>query len=93
MLANIRFAVRLPISKNVKIRIHKTVALPVVCTDVKLSSLTVREEHTLRAFENRVVRKVLRPNQEKVKGGGRSLHNGELHDPYPTSNIRIIKGG
>jgi hypothetical protein len=44
------------LSKNVKIRIYKTIILPVVLYGCKAWSLTLREEHRLRVFENRVLR-------------------------------------
>jgi hypothetical protein len=56
--------------------------------------LTLREEHSLRVFENRVLRRILGPKKNKVTGGWRKLHNEELHNLYsPPSIIRIIKSG
>jgi hypothetical protein len=46
------------ISKNLKIKIHKTVILPVVLYGCKTWSLTLRDEHRLRVFENRVLRRI-----------------------------------
>jgi hypothetical protein len=43
-------------------------------------SLTVREEHKLRVFENRVLRRIFGPKKDGVTGGWRKLHNEEL--PY-----------
>jgi hypothetical protein len=55
-------------------------------------SLTVREEHKLRVFENRVLRRIFGPKRDRVMGGWRKLHNEELHDLYCSpSIIRIIK--
>jgi hypothetical protein len=55
-------------------------------------SLTVREEHKLRVFENRVLRRIFGPNRDRVTGGCRKLHNEELHNLYSSpSVIRIIK--
>jgi hypothetical protein len=55
-------------------------------------SLTVREEHKLRVFENRVVRRIFGPKWEGVTGGWRKLHDEELHNLYSSpSIIRIIK--
>jgi hypothetical protein len=42
-------------------------------------------------FENRVLRRILRPKREEVAGGWRTLHNEELHNLYASSNIRVIK--
>jgi hypothetical protein len=47
--------------------------------DVK-GSLTLSEEHTLRVFENRVVRNVCGPKREKVTENWRKLHNKKLRD-------------
>jgi hypothetical protein len=44
------------LSKNVKIRIYKTIILPVVLCGCETWSLTLREEHRLRVFENRALR-------------------------------------
>jgi hypothetical protein len=55
-------------------------------------SLTVREEHKLRVFENRVLRRIFGPKWDGVTGGWRKLHNEELHNSYSSpSIIRIIK--
>jgi hypothetical protein len=54
--------------------------------------LTVREEHKLRVFENRVLRRIFGPKRDGVTGGWRKLHNAELHNLYSLpSIIRIIK--
>jgi hypothetical protein len=54
--------------------------------------LTLREEHRLRAFENRVLRKIFGPKRDEMIGGWRKLHNEELHNLYSSlSTIRIIK--
>jgi hypothetical protein len=55
-------------------------------------SLTLREEHRLREFENRMLRKVFRPRRDEETRGWRKLHNEELHNLYSSpSIIRIIK--
>jgi hypothetical protein len=55
-------------------------------------SLTLREEHTLRVFENRVLRRIFGPKTDGVTGGWRKLHNEELHNLYSlTSIIRLMK--
>jgi hypothetical protein len=76
----------------VKVRIYKTVILPVVLYGCETWSLTVREEHKLRVFENRVLRRIFEPKRDGVTGGWRKLHNEELHNLYSSpSIIRIIK--
>jgi hypothetical protein len=55
-------------------------------------SLTLREEHRLRVFENRVLRRIFGPKRDEVTGGWRKLHNGELHNLYSSQTIiRMIK--
>jgi hypothetical protein len=55
-------------------------------------SLTLREEHRLRVFENRVLRRIFGPKRDEVTGEWRTLHNEELRDLYSSpSIIRIIK--
>jgi hypothetical protein len=54
--------------------------------------LTLREEHRLRVFENRVLRRIFGPKRKEVAGGWRRLHNEELHNLYASINIiRVIK--
>jgi hypothetical protein len=58
---------------------------------VQTSSLTLGEEHRLRVFENRVLRKIFRPKREE-DGSWRKLHTDELHSLYSSPNIvRVIK--
>jgi hypothetical protein len=55
-------------------------------------SLTLREEHRLGVFENRVLRRIFGPKRDEVTGEWRKLHKEELHDLYTLpSIIRIIK--
>jgi hypothetical protein len=55
-------------------------------------SLTLREEHRLRVFENRVLRRIFGPKEDEVTGEWRKLLNKELHDLYSSpSIIRILK--
>jgi hypothetical protein len=55
-------------------------------------TLALREEHRLRAFENRVLRRLFGPKRDEVTEGQRKLHNEELHDLYSSpSIIRIMK--
>jgi hypothetical protein len=74
------------LSKNLKIKIYKTVILPLVLYGCETWSLTLREEHGLRVFENRVLRKILGPKRDE-DGSCRKLHNDELHSLYSSPNI------
>jgi hypothetical protein len=64
--------------KNLKNRIYKTIILHVVVYCCKTWSLTLREEHRLGVFENRVLRKIVGLKRDEVKRGWRILHNEEL---------------
>jgi hypothetical protein len=50
-------------------------------------SLTLREEHRLRVFENRVLRRIFGPKRDEVTGSWRKLHNEELYGLYSSSSI------
>ena len=55
-------------------------------------SLTLREEHKLRVFENRSLRRIFGPKRDEVNGKWRKLHNEELNDLYCSPNVvRVIK--
>jgi hypothetical protein len=55
-------------------------------------SITLREKHRLRVFENRMLRKVFGPKWDDVTGDWRKQHNEELHNLYSFPNIvRMIK--
>jgi hypothetical protein len=80
------------VKKNLKIRICKTIILPVVLYGCETWSLTLREDHRQSVFENRVLRRIFGPKRDVVTGEWRKLHNEELHDLYSSpSIIRIIK--
>jgi hypothetical protein len=67
------------LSRNVKVKIYKNIILPVVLYGCETWSLTVREEHRLRVFDNRVLRRIFGPKRDEVTGEWRKLHNEELH--------------
>jgi hypothetical protein len=66
--------------------------LPAVLYEYETWSLILREEHRLRVFGNRVLKRIFGPKWDKVTGGWRRLHNEELRALYSSpSIIRIIK--
>jgi hypothetical protein len=80
------------LSKNLKIRIYKTIILSVALYGCKTWSLTLRKEHRQRVFENRVLRRIFRPRRDEVTGEWRTLHKEELHDLHSSPTvIRMMK--
>jgi hypothetical protein len=72
--------------------ISKTIILPVVLYGCETWSLTLREEHRLKVFENRVLRRIFGPKRDEVTGEWTKLHNEELHNLYSSPDIiRQIK--
>jgi len=61
--------------KNLKIRIYRTIILPVVLYGCGTWSLTLREERRLRVFENSVLRRIFEPKRDEVTREWRKLHN------------------
>ena len=76
------------LSKHLKINIYRTIMLPVVLYGCEAWSLTMREEHRLRVYDNRVLRK-FGPNRNKVTREWRKLPN-ELNDLC--SSLNIVRG-
>jgi hypothetical protein len=71
---------------------YTTIILPVVRYGCETWFLTLREEHRLRVFENRVLRRIFGSKRDEVTGEWRKVHNEELRDLYSSpSIIRIIK--
>jgi hypothetical protein len=73
--------------RNVKVKIYKTIILPVVLYGCETWSLTLREEHRLRVFEKRVLRRIFGPKRDEVTGEWRKLHSEELHNLYSSPDI------
>jgi hypothetical protein len=73
-------------------RIYKTIILPVILYGCVTWSLTLRDEHRLRVFENKVLRRIFGPTRDEVTREWRKLHNEKLRNLYSwPSIIRIIK--
>jgi hypothetical protein len=77
------------LSRNVNVKIYKTIIVPVVLYGYETWSLTLREEHRLRV---KVLRRIFGPMRDEMTGEWRKLHNEELHILYSSPNIiRQIK--
>jgi hypothetical protein len=80
------------LSRNVKVKIYKSITLRAVLYGRETWSLTLREKHRLRVFENRVLKRIFGPKGDEVTGEWRKLHNEELHILQSSPNIiRHIK--
>jgi len=80
------------LSKNLKIKIYRTVILPAVSCECETWLLTMREECRLTVLENKVLRRIFGPRRGKVTGEWRKLHNEKLSDLYSSPNIvQVIK--
>jgi len=78
--------------KNLKIKIYRTIILPIVLYGCETWSLTLREERRLRVFQNKVLRRIFGPRWDEVTGEWRRMHNEELNDLCSSLNIvRVIK--
>jgi hypothetical protein len=75
------------LSRNVKVKIYKTIILPVVLYGCETWSLILREKHRLRVFENRVLRRIFGPKRDEVTGEWRKLHNKEHQNLYSSPEI------
>ena len=79
-------------TKTLKIKIYRTMILSIVLHGCETWSLTLREEHKLGLFENRVLRRVFGLKRDEVTGEWRKLHIEELRDLYSLPNVvRVVK--
>jgi hypothetical protein len=79
------------LSRNVKVKIYKTIMLSVVMYEYETWSLTLRKEYRLRVFENRVLRRIFVPKGDEVTGEWRKLYNEKPHNLYSSKNIKQMK--
>jgi hypothetical protein len=79
------------LSKNVKIKIYRTIIMLVVLYGCESWSLTLREGSRLMVFENKVLRRIFGPKRDEVTGEWRRLRNNELYALYSSPNTRWFK--
>jgi len=76
--------------RNIKIKIYGTLISLVVLCGCETWSHIDRKENRLEVFENRVLRKIFRPEKDEVTGYWRKLHNEELHNLYSSPDITSV---
>jgi hypothetical protein len=80
------------LSKNIKIKIYRTIVLLLFCMGVKLGTSHSGRGHRLTVFENGVLRKIFGLNGDEVTGVWRRLHNDEPYELYASPYFfRTIK--
>jgi hypothetical protein len=75
------------LSRNVKVKIYRSINLPFVLYGCETWFIKPREDHRLRMFESRVLKRIFGPNRDEVTGEWRKLHNEELHNLYSSPDI------
>jgi hypothetical protein len=70
--------------ENIKIRIHRTIIVPVVLYGCGTLSLTLREEHRVRVFENMLLNRIFGPKRDGVMGAWRKLYDDVNCTPFQT---------
>jgi len=73
--------------QNLKIKIYRTIILPVVLYGCETWSLTLREERKLKVFENRVLKRIFGPKRDELTMEWRKLHDEKLNDLYSSPKI------
>jgi hypothetical protein len=68
--------------KAVTIKICESIIWSIVLYGYETWSLTLREEHRLRVFENRMLRRIFGPKRDEMIGGWGKLRNEEIHNLY-----------
>jgi hypothetical protein len=77
------------LSKDIKVKIYRTIILPSVLNWGETWSLKMRENRGLRVFENRVLSRIFGPKRDKVTGEWRRLYNEELYDLYSVTKFYL----
>ena len=75
------------LSKNIKIKIYRTILLSFVVYGCETWSLILTDQRRLRVFENRVLRRILGPTWDEVKSEWKKLYNEKLNDLYCSPNV------
>ena len=73
-----------------KIKLYRTISWPVLY-ECKTWSLSLREEHTPKVVESRVLKRLYGIDRDEVTGELRKLHNEELHGLFSPNIFRVMK--
>jgi len=76
--------------KNIKIKIYRTIILPLVLHGCETRSFVMREEGRRRVYGIRVLRRIFGPKRVEVTGDWRRLYNEELNYLYSSPNITLL---
>ena len=79
------------LSKNIKIKIYRTIILPVVLYGREALSLILRDKHMLTVFKYRMIWNIFKTKRHKVTGEWKRIRNKEIHALYSSPNILVIK--
>jgi hypothetical protein len=88
----VRFRTFCLLCENVKIKVNRTVILPVILKGFETLYFVLKEEQRLKVFENRVPGRIFGPTRNEVTGDWRKLHDEELHNFYSSPHIiKVIR--
>jgi hypothetical protein len=91
-LATLRFSTFCPLANVINLKIYRTIIVPVFLCGCETWSLTLKEEHRLKVFEKRMLRRIFGPKRDEVTGGWRKPHNEMLHNLSSSPSImRMMK--
>ena len=80
------------LSTSIKVKIYRTITLPVVLYGCATWTLILREKRRLRVFNNTVLKRIFGSKGDEVTREWRRIHSEKLHDPRSSpNNIRVIK--
>jgi hypothetical protein len=92
LLVGVESSVFSLLSRGSKIKIYRTIILPVVLYGCETWSLTLKEERRIRVFKNWMLRRVFGHKRDEVTGEWRKLHNEQIRNFYSLPNIvRVVK--
>jgi hypothetical protein len=80
MLATVQFRIIYILISSLRIKIYRSITVSVTLYGCKTWSVTLREEHRLRVFQNTVLRRICGPGRKELVGGWRRPHKEQFHN-------------